>query len=63
MSNLYSTGVKIVDAILAGWTPRFEQGIRPDNYIGDIFGSLGGKPDFVPDDIGTGSACSANKAV
>ncbi|OAQ60210.2 purine nucleoside permease [Pochonia chlamydosporia 170] len=60
--NLYNTGVKIIDAILARWTSKFEQGIRPDNYIGDIFGSLGGKPDFVPDGIGkSGTACSANK--
>ncbi|KFY89623.1 hypothetical protein V500_05583 [Pseudogymnoascus sp. VKM F-4518 (FW-2643)] len=60
--NLYSTGVKIIDAIVTGWTSKFELGIQPDNYIGDIFGSLGGKPNFVPDGVGySGSACSANK--
>ncbi|KAM0433500.1 hypothetical protein ACHAPT_004380 [Fusarium lateritium] len=60
--NLYNTGVKIIDAILGEWSSKFEHGIKPDNYIGDIFGSLGGKPDFVPDGIGnSGSACSANK--
>lgn len=60
--NLYNTGVKIIEAILAGWSSKFERGIKPDNYVGDIFGSLGGQPDFVPDGIGNfGTACSANK--
>ncbi|UPK93591.1 hypothetical protein LCI18_004526 [Fusarium solani-melongenae] len=60
--NLYNTGVKIIDTVLDEWTSKFEHGIKPENYIGDIFGSLGGKPDFVPDGIGnSGSACSANK--
>jgi purine nucleoside permease len=60
--NLYLTGVKIIDTILADWSSTFKNGINPDNYVGDIFGSLGGNPDFVPDNtISAGSACSANK--
>ncbi|KAK3292368.1 purine nucleoside permease [Chaetomium fimeti] len=60
--NLYNTGVKIINGILAGWSKRFEEGIEPDNYIGDIFGSLGGTPGFAPGGLGnSGSACSANK--
>jgi purine nucleoside permease len=42
--NLYKTGVKIIDGIMADWSLRFEQGIKPDNYIGDIFGSRGPCP-------------------
>ncbi|KAK2594409.1 hypothetical protein QQS21_007863 [Conoideocrella luteorostrata] len=58
--NLHSTGVKIIETILTDWHYKFEQGIKPDNYVGDIFGSLGGKPGFVPDGVGSsGSACSA----
>jgi purine nucleoside permease len=46
--NLYLTGLKIVEGVLEGWSTRFEKGIEPGNYIGDIFGSLGGVPDFGP---------------
>ncbi|KAI9157909.1 purine nucleoside permease [Paramyrothecium foliicola] len=61
--NLYTTGVKIIDGILADWDSQFEQGIQPDNYIGDIFGSLGGKPDFVPDGIDSTGSSHATKPV
>ena len=62
LRNLYNTGVKTVDGILADWSLKFEEGIKPDNYVGDIFGSLGGKPDFASSDLGnSGSECSANK--
>lgn len=62
LRNLYNTGVTIIDGILADWKSRFEQGIKPDNYIGDIFGSLGREPDWVPDGTGnSGSTRNANK--
>lgn len=48
LENLYGAGVEIVQGILRGWKGRFEAGVRPRNYIGDIFGSLGGEPDFGP---------------
>ncbi|KAJ7600526.1 purine nucleoside permease [Mycena floridula] len=41
-------GVPVVQGILAGWDHKFRAGVPAPNYIGDIFGSLGGKPDFVP---------------
>ncbi|RBR15941.1 uncharacterized protein FIESC28_07143 [Fusarium coffeatum] len=44
--NLYLTGLKVIEGILEDWSSRFEAGITPENYIGDIFGSLGGKPGF-----------------
>ncbi len=34
--------------ILEGWEGVFCGGIKAGNYVGDIFGSLGGKPDFGP---------------
>ncbi|KAL8760787.1 MAG: hypothetical protein Q9184_003046 [Pyrenodesmia sp. 2 TL-2023] len=46
--NLYLAGVKVVQGILAGWESTFRDGVRPDNYVGDILGSLGGEPDFGP---------------
>ncbi|KAI0713423.1 purine nucleoside permease [Earliella scabrosa] len=49
--NIRAAGVPIVTGIVSGWKARFERGIRPKNYIGDIFGSLGGTPDFGPGSI------------
>ncbi|KAJ1563054.1 hypothetical protein HK405_003278 [Cladochytrium tenue] len=46
IENIYNAGVEIVKGILAEWDSTFEAGIEPGNYIGDIFGSLGGEPDF-----------------
>ncbi|KAJ7066171.1 purine nucleoside permease [Mycena amicta] len=46
--NLRIASLKVVQGIMDGWSATFERGIEPTNYIGDILGSLGGKPDFVP---------------
>lgn len=31
---------------MENWDCTFQDGIATENYVGDIFGSLGGKPDF-----------------
>ncbi|KAG9027313.1 hypothetical protein FRB95_007858 [Tulasnella sp. JGI-2019a] len=46
--NIYLAGVKVVEGILKDWDSTFEQGVKATNYVGDIFGSLGGTPDFGP---------------
>ena len=46
--NLYLSGIKVVEGILEGWSTKFEKGVNANNYIGDVFGSLGGVPDFGP---------------
>lgn len=48
IQNIYLAGVKVVEGILHEWDSTFKKGIHAPNYIGDIFGSLGGKPDFGP---------------
>jgi purine nucleoside permease len=48
LTNIQLAGVQIIQGILNGWNEIFQKGVKPDNYIGDIFGSLGGKPDFGP---------------
>jgi hypothetical protein len=58
--NLHLAGVEIVEMIVEGWCATFENGIPPTNYIGDVFGSLGGNPDFGPGSIFGGEL--ANKA-
>jgi purine nucleoside permease len=49
--NIRLAGVQIILGILNGWSQIFEKGVKPGNYIGDIFGSLGGEPDFGPGSI------------
>ena len=46
LKNIYLAGIKVVEGILTEWDHIFQHGIKPTNYIGDIFGSLGGTPDF-----------------
>jgi purine nucleoside permease len=48
IENLYIVGMPVVKTILNQWKTVFEKGIKPTNYIGDIFGTLGGMPDFGP---------------
>lgn len=48
IANIYLAGTPVVKGILAEWHSRFEKGIKPTNYVGDIFGTLGGIPDFGP---------------
>ncbi|TID20882.1 NUP-domain-containing protein [Venturia nashicola] len=48
LENLYLAGIQVVEGILREWDTRFKTGIRAQNYVGDIFGSLGGTPDFGP---------------
>jgi len=55
IANIYAAGVKIAKGIVDDWDCTFEAGIKPTNYVGDIFGSLGGDPDFGPGSL-TGGA-------
>lgn len=46
ITNIYLAGVQVVLGIVDGWDSTFDAGIEPSNYIGDIFDTLGGNPDF-----------------
>ncbi|PSS15265.1 hypothetical protein M430DRAFT_124100 [Amorphotheca resinae ATCC 22711] len=48
VENIYLAGTPIIHGILRDWDKVFEKGVKPTNYIGDIFGTLGGTPDFGP---------------
>jgi purine nucleoside permease len=60
IDNIYLAGVEIVRGILDGWHTTFRKGVTPKNYIGDIFGSLGGKPDFGPGSTTNGAGYKPN---
>ncbi|MCJ1477988.1 hypothetical protein MMC13_006663 [Lambiella insularis] len=49
--NIYLAGIKVVEGILGEWETVFEVGVNATNYIGDIFGTLGGTPDFGPGSV------------
>ncbi|KIV99342.1 hypothetical protein, variant [Verruconis gallopava] len=51
IKNLYLAGLPIVQGIISEWDSVFKAGLPAPNYIGDIFGTLGGKPDFGPADF------------
>ena len=59
IANIYLAGTPIVKGILDGWEKKFKKGIKPSNYIGDIFGTLGGAPDFGPGSIFEGVGYAA----
>ncbi|CAJ2499717.1 Uu.00g025700.m01.CDS01 [Anthostomella pinea] len=63
IENMFLVGVEIVKGILIDWGHAFEKGTRPENYVGDIFGSLGGEPDFGPGSTfgGAGAYADANE--
>jgi purine nucleoside permease len=62
IQNIYIAGLPIVKGILDDWSRgrHFGGGIKPGNYIGDIFGTLGGEPDFGPGSITGGKPVDLN---
>lgn len=60
IQNIYIAGVPIIKGLIAEWDcgREFNRGVNATNYIGDIFGSLGGTPDF-----GLGSVSGGKKVV
>ncbi|KZV69560.1 purine nucleoside permease [Peniophora sp. CONT] len=48
VKNIYLAGVKVVEDIVGNWQSTYRSGIKPSNYVGDIVGTLGPKPPFVP---------------
>lgn len=61
--NLYLAGVKVIQGIVEEWEETFEKGVEPQNYIGDIFGSLGGRPDFGPGSLFDGELTPTRRSV
>ncbi|CAO2656428.1 Nn.00g052310.m01.CDS01 [Neocucurbitaria sp. VM-36] len=51
VQNIYLAGVKVVEGILSKWDEVFDKGVNATNYVGDIFGTIGGTPDFGPGTI------------
>ncbi|KAI0121164.1 purine nucleoside permease-domain-containing protein [Xylariales sp. AK1849] len=60
IENMYQAGIEIIEGIIEEWDSKFERGIEPTSYIGDIFGSLGGEPDFGPGSVFGGVGASTD---
>lgn len=58
IANIYLAGTPVIKGILSGWQKTFLAGVKPTNYIGDIFGTLGGIPDFGPGPVDETAAVS-----
>ncbi|KAE9397503.1 purine nucleoside permease [Gymnopus androsaceus JB14] len=41
LANIQIAGSKVIQEIVDEWDDVFEEGIEPENYIGNVFGSLG----------------------
>ncbi|CAK3999118.1 purine nucleoside permease [Lecanosticta acicola] len=50
IENLYQAGIEIVKDVLEQWEDLYADGVKAENYVGDLLNSLGG--DVMPD-IGT----------
>lgn len=50
IENLYVAGIEIVKDVLEHWEDVYESGVKAENYVGDLFNSLGSE---VAPDIGT----------
>lgn len=49
IENIFIAGHAIVEDVLGKWSGVYEKGIKSENYLGDLFDSLGGK---IKPDIG-----------
>ncbi|KAK6829462.1 hypothetical protein PG987_010046 [Apiospora arundinis] len=58
IENVWVAGNSIARGIISGWDETFKAGIPAQNYVGDVWGVLGGTPDFGP-----GRASSGNPVV
>ncbi|KAF2245795.1 purine nucleoside permease [Trematosphaeria pertusa] len=61
IQNIYLAGVKVVEGILTAWDATFAKGINATNYVGDIFGALGGTPDFGPGGVFDGNPVTLSR--
>jgi hypothetical protein len=60
VDNIYNAGIEIVKGILSGWNTTFAAGVEATNYVGDIFGSLGGEPNFGPGSVFQGDGAQGD---
>ncbi|ESZ90088.1 hypothetical protein SBOR_9526 [Sclerotinia borealis F-4128] len=60
VQNIYLAGTEVIKGIIGEWDDRFEKGVVATNYVGDVFGSLGGEPDFGPGSEWEGEGVDVN---
>ncbi|KAK8064570.1 purine nucleoside permease [Apiospora phragmitis] len=60
LNNTWNAGSRIVAGILSDWDGVYGPGIPPANYVGDVFGSLGGTPTFGPGSVFGGRGAAAD---
>ena len=63
LNNIRIAGVKIIQGIIDDWEHKFKAGVRPDNYIGDVFGAMGGQPSFGPGSLFNGHQAPSTRSL
>jgi hypothetical protein len=58
ISNIHIAGVSVIKGILGAWNSTFAAGVNSTLYTGDLWGTLGGTPDFGPGRTSSGSPVS-----
>jgi hypothetical protein len=48
VDNLYIAAKPIIENIVGHWSDVFAKGINSSQYYGDVWGTLGGTPNFGP---------------
>ncbi|KAK8061745.1 hypothetical protein PG994_008111 [Apiospora phragmitis] len=54
IENVWVAGESIARGIIGAWEETFEAGVPARNYVGDVWGVLGGTPDFGPGRVSDG---------
>lgn len=54
LENVWLAGHSIARGIIGAWNQTFKAGIPASNYVGDVWGVLGGTPDFGPGRVNGG---------
>ncbi|KAH9907550.1 purine nucleoside permease [Xylariomycetidae sp. FL2044] len=54
VENVYVAGHSIASGITGSWDEIYAAGVAPDNYIGDVWATLGNTPDFGPGRVSSG---------
>lgn len=55
IENVWVAGNSIARGIISAWNETFKTGIPAQNYVGDVWGVLGGTPDFGPGRVSSGN--------
>ena len=63
LNKIRIAGVEIIQGIIDDWEHKFKAGVRPDNYIGDVFSAMGSQPSFGPGSLFNGHQAPSTRSL